>query len=683
MARQRNVEKELSISYFEGINSSVGYNLAKPQEMYHAENVRSGEIGIIEKRQGTRRLGNSITATANYKIFYFTDSTNPYFYRVSTVGGITSIYYLNSTPAWTALTSLGTSIYELGSSTTQFDITNPSGTTFRYTWDTNGTDPNIDHHMRVGSTVVINAQNFNSVNKGTFTVTGVSANYFEVTNASGTAETNKTIGTGSITVSGNNFSSVIAENTAFLVNGDTDNLEINADGTTVSSSASTSSSLYKSPKARKINYYKDRLYLSDFTYGSVRYKNTILRSSIPVGIVSLVDGDHASGVTTLNVTDTKYIYSSDSLDVYRGGTKIETITITAKTENSLTVTATSNAIKSADELWVANTYAGNKVFRWTENSSEIGIDVKRYDTFKITGGGNERIKMMVNIGDVQVFGTDNSLATWNDSNLKNYDLGLGCVSDRGFVKAVGQLFFLHYTGIYSMTDYSLPRLVSSKIEKYITGATRTGLENACMGRRGLSIFCAIPGDVTLYNSDGSIFKTISDIVLERNLRQENWFVHTGIKATEFATYPRSTDADSLQFSSTESGYHVYQLFSNELDDAVTSDKEILFRADTNRITFKQISQIKEIILEAERGSDIKCFISLDGNPFYEISGTAKKGLNIFRVTSKDDDITNPVRCRTLRVSIRDFSKKLCKISSVRIRYIETMEEETNREQGSI
>lgn len=83
----------------------------------------------------------------------------------------------------------------IGSSTTQFDITNPSGTTFRYTWDGTGTDPAITStSVPVGSLININAQNFNSANNGLFVVTGSGSNYFEVTNASGVAESNKTLG---------------------------------------------------------------------------------------------------------------------------------------------------------------------------------------------------------------------------------------------------------------------------------------------------------------------------------------------------------------------------------------------------------------------------------------------------------------------------------------------------------
>lgn len=89
-------------------------------------------------------------------------------------------------------------LLSLGNSTSQFDITNPSGTTFRYTWDGTGTNPNISLHVVAGMVLTIAAQNFNANNNGTFAITAVGTNYFEITNASGVAETNKTIGTGSI-----------------------------------------------------------------------------------------------------------------------------------------------------------------------------------------------------------------------------------------------------------------------------------------------------------------------------------------------------------------------------------------------------------------------------------------------------------------------------------------------------
>lgn len=85
----------------------------------------------------------------------------------------------------------------LGDNTTQFDITNPAGTTFRYTYDGTGTNPGITALTApIGATVYIYGATFaTAANNGTFTVTGSGANYFEVTNASGGVESNRTIGT--------------------------------------------------------------------------------------------------------------------------------------------------------------------------------------------------------------------------------------------------------------------------------------------------------------------------------------------------------------------------------------------------------------------------------------------------------------------------------------------------------
>lgn len=77
----------------------------------------------------------------------------------------------------------------LGGVTTRFDITNPSGTTFRYTWDTTGTDPGITTStVPTGIPVVIKSTAMTVANTGCFLVTGSGANYFEITNASGVAE---------------------------------------------------------------------------------------------------------------------------------------------------------------------------------------------------------------------------------------------------------------------------------------------------------------------------------------------------------------------------------------------------------------------------------------------------------------------------------------------------------------
>lgn len=89
-----------------------------------------------------------------------------------------------------------------GASSTQFDVTNPAGTTFRYTYDGTGTDPNINAvTLPIGSRVVVfgnfNPANQNAAIRPFFTVTGSGNNYFEVNNPTpGVVESNKTLGAG-------------------------------------------------------------------------------------------------------------------------------------------------------------------------------------------------------------------------------------------------------------------------------------------------------------------------------------------------------------------------------------------------------------------------------------------------------------------------------------------------------
>jgi len=579
--------KRLSIDYWEGVNRLVSNNLSKKQELSHAENARSKKIGSVEKREGFRRLGNEITATANYGLFYFDNDTATGFFRISTVSATTTIYYLSGSALWTALSGGGTSLTA--------------------------------------------AQ----------------------------------------------FSHTIAEGCCFLVNNTDANRYISSDGTTVVTSATATGHLYGSPVASKVNYYKDRLYLGDYT-ATTRYKNGIMMSSKPLGIVSLVDGDHDQPVTSLKVTDIKYIQASDALDLYRGGTKIGDVTVTAKNAdaNTLTISSFGTDIKSSDELWVDGTYTGTKVFRWADNPKS-GTDVKQYDTFKLTGNQNDAMTVLTNVGDVQLMGNKNNLAVWNDYNLKNFDIGIGCVSDTGYVVALGVCFFIHYTGIYA-TIGEAPKLMSAKIEDYITGASKAVLEAACMGRKGMSVLCGLSA-TTLYKPDGSIDKVLNNVVLEYNLRTENWYVHTGLKATQFATYPKSADADALEFASTETKYHIYELFNGQIDDRVANDKEIPFRIDSQDLllseNFEGIGYPVEVIIEAERGSNIQCFVSLDDKPFYEIEGTARKGVSILKVTSKSSEDNKPPRCRKIKLSIRDFSTKLCKINRVAVKYYPSPEVE--------
>ena len=470
-----------------------------------------------------------------------------------------------------------------------------------------------------------------------------------------------------------------AENCLFIVNGVDKNRYISQDGVTVYDSDDDNGHFSGCPVSNKIAYYKDCLYAADYTVGSTRYRNSILKSSNPLGLISLVDGDQAIGVNRVKVTDTKYIRATDTLDIYRGAVKITTLYVNAKGEDYIDVTTTDAALLSADEIWVANTWSDTRSFRWPDNPTS-GINAKQYDTFKLTGGSNDRIRMITPIGNVLMIANSNNVGVWDNYKWDSYktenmDIGIGCVSDQGFVKALGTLWFIHYTGIYSTTG-GYPKLMSAKVDTFIQGATRAGLENCSAGRKGMSVFFAI-GDCTMYRPDGSVDRVVKDVVIEYNMRQDNWFVHSNISAAFFMTYSSSQNFDLLEFCGTEG--EVFELFSGTSDDGKEIPLELTTSPFTLSTTFETIVYPKDIIIELERGSGVKCFVSLDGGPFYEIKGEASKGLTVLKVTpQKESD--QYARCRNITLSIREFSKSLCKLSRIAINFTDTLEFEVNRPQ---
>ncbi|MFA5296556.1 MAG: hypothetical protein WC382_13700 [Methanoregulaceae archaeon] len=96
--------------------------------------------------------------------------------------------------------TITTSNFTIGDLTSQWDVTNPGGTTFRYTWDGTGTDPLINGYLSSGETIIISG--FNALNNGTFTIINVGLNYFDIANAGGMVESNITNAVISTTQSG-------------------------------------------------------------------------------------------------------------------------------------------------------------------------------------------------------------------------------------------------------------------------------------------------------------------------------------------------------------------------------------------------------------------------------------------------------------------------------------------------
>lgn len=607
---QNNVSTK-NIAYFDGVNSLVASNLAKKEEIMHGENARSPMIGTIEKREGMDVIGTAAAsapfiATANLGLFYFSNAYNKGLYRISTVGGVNSIYYLANTDVWTALTGLGTAF-------TPNDI----------------------------------------------------------------------------------VSTCVAENDLYVVNqGFTSRYIKGTDGTTVVDSTTATGNLYNCPKANLINYYKGKLYAADYVYTNVIYNNTVLMSSTQLGIISLVNDDVAIGQTIIPVTNIKYFIVGETVEFRRGNSAtslITTGTIASIEETTITLNAiTTEAIQASDEIWVSGTFTGKKVFRWVYNPSSMGANVKDYDTFKIsstTDNDSERINVMTNVGNVMLMATSNNIAIWNNYVLQNLDFGIGCCSRKGHVKVGGLLYFLHYTGVYS-TEGGAPNYISSKVERYMSGATKANLDIAVAGKKGRNIFFCI-GDVTLRNPDGSVEKIMKDVCLEYSITQTNWYVHTNWKLKRTVTYISSGDPDRLVGISTFTDCPVVELLvagkSVDVSSASLVNTEIPFRMDTPNImlgsAFQFISYPTEIHVEMERGIGMKCFVSLDMGDFYELEGEAGKGIAIFKVTGKDGNVSPPPRCRNIRLSFRHNGKQLCKISKVAIQSITMPEEEILKEDG--
>lgn len=598
------------IQYFDGLNALTASNLAKINELTHVENVRSPAIGTIEKREGMDVIGKtagdlSFVATNNYGLFYFDNGHNTGLYRISTVGGVISLYYLNSSNRWIQLSGLGTNM----------------------------------------------------------TPTSI-------------------------------VSTCLAEDNLYIVNqGMTSRYILGTNGTTVYDSTLANlavANLHNCPQANIINYYKGKLYVADYIYGGVQYHNTLLMSSPQLGILSLVNQDTLSTDTVIPITDNKYFVVGETVDFRRGSTAVGTGVIASIQETTVTLTISPGvALQASDEIWVSGTYSGKKIFRWVTNPTSMGVNAKNYDTFKLsttTDNNNETINVVTNVGNVMLIATASSMAIWNSYVLQNLDFGIGCCSKRAHVKSGGLLYFLHYTGVYA-TEGGAPKYISSKIEPYILGATRAGLEAAAAGKKGRNIFFCI-GDVTLRNPDGSVDKLLKNVCLEYSITQENWYVHTNWNVQRMITYISSNNPDTLVGLSSFSDKPVIELLADGKNTDVSSSTtvtEIPFRADTPNImlgtSFQFISYPLEIDVEMERGSGMKCFVSLDRGDWYELEGEASKGLTIFKVTSKDGDTSKPPRCRNIRMSFRHIGKQLCKISKVAIVSMQTPEEEQVKEDG--
>lgn len=641
-----NNESRITIPYWDGVNSAVQPSLGKITEASHLENARGPLIGVLEKREGQAKVGTA----SNGAVFYtrenyglsnleLTDTTYQGVFRISATQSF------SDTLSVSVFDCVAVIDYELVSSNTKLVF-------------------HVYDYVTVSEPDFF-SRKFDGVGIIDGTTTGASIYSLTASNiwsilADSDAQN----------IMGADFDFSVVDGVLVMVNGKDHNRMISSDGITVTT-ASDAGSLFNSPRAKKVSYYKSRIYLANFISNGIKYGTTVLRSSYPVGLIALVNGD-VSASATIEVTDTKYFYTDSGMNTYevwRGNTQVgTTITVSSINETSIVVSAPVT-LTSADEIWVAGTHSGSKQYRWVNNPSSTGRDVKQYDTFKLCGGDESEITLLEGVGNVLMIGNKSGLMTWNDYTLQNFDLGIGPVSHNGSVKLLGTLYFLHYSGVYSTTG-SAPVLISRKIEKYIKGATKSGMESAAAGFKGNSIFFSI-GDSTLYNPDGSFWKTLEDVCIEYNVLDQKWYVHTNVPAKMFLNFINSSGTEMLLMEHTGTGCSIKEFLTGSTDDG----DEIFFRVDTNEIQFmKEFEysvQPKTVVTNMHRGALVRTFVSLDGDEFYEIEGTNKKGITPLKITARDRQQLQPVHCKKIQLSFRESSKQLCRLVQASIIYIPT------------
>ncbi len=664
-------ERRLAITFWDGINAVVGKAIAKAQELFHAENMRSKIIGTMEKREGsivigTNTHGGRFSARDNYDIAYISTS-KPL---------INGVYRLSasSEPFSTLNINVSDRIYII-------DYPTPTGT--------------FNLRISVGDDLTITEVPMHGVMDRAFAYLD-NTDYSDV----GIYTLKSNVWTGladpnAHSIAGGNFSHTVMDGKIFFANGRSNNFYIDTnspvvgtqtDGLNVLSSTSTQAnalgSLYNSPRAHIVNAYKSRLYLANYDWQGVHYGTSLLVSSYPLGIVTLIQGDvlaaGGGGVWTLPVTENTYVYSdtyANTYEVWRLNTKVADIKVTSMDDlniyvNNADITwyIATHTFLSQDQVFVTGTSTGAKVYRWPNNPTLNGQDIKQYSTFKLSGADESDITLVQNVGNVMIIANRSIMASWNDSIVNYFDLGIGCVSPRGFVKAYGAMYFLHYTGVYA-TSGGMPNIISSPIKPYIENATKAGLENAVAGRKSRSVFFAI-GDSKVLNPDGSIKRNLKDVVLEYHITQQNWYVHTGIPASSFETWIDDYDPSRLLYAdNTTKDIKVF--LEGDTDDG----KEIFMRADTNPFPIaanvEELSNPQLVIIESERGSSMECYVSIDGDDYYPLEGQAEKGITRLRVHGKDGGIGNPPVGHYISLSFRDGSTQRCKVSRVAITFVPT------------
>ncbi len=105
-------------------------------------------------------------------------------------------------------------------------------------------------------------------------------------------------------------------------------------------------------------------------------------------------------------------------------------------------------------------------------------------------------------------------------------------------------------------------------------------------------------------------------------------------------------------------------------------REIAMRVDTNFIQlmdeFETFAIPISIVTKTQRGSMIKCFVALGDDEFYELDGNATKGTSIVKIHKRERETeANTKAVREIRISWRDSSKQLCRLTQGGVIFLPT------------
>ena len=695
--------KGFLIDYWDGVNATVGPSVSKPQEPVFAENVRSNTVGVLETRDGLTAVGDSgyldkvtlsLESATSFAGLY--NSSTIYRCGMFKIGNRGTSLVSVSQPG-TSLRELrriissgvenfndpvgspilnSTNLLEIGDNTTQWNITQPGSGVTRFTWNTSGTNPNILQKMSVGTTVTITGTGINATNRGTRIVSAFTSSSFDVYAPAYVSQTGVTAD--AIQLPLTRFSGVEAEGSLFYTTKGRTPLQLDSQYDPISNSFSdpvlrfyndTSSSIYDMPRGAHIEYFKSKLYVANIkTSSGVEYQNSMTWSSNKVGLISLVDGDFSTGATTIKVTDTKYIRSSDSLDIIRGGVYKGTLTITAKTEDSITVTATGFDIKSSDQIWVKDTFSTAKaLWRWDTNSPP-GSPLNT-SSIQVGTNADSEITCLQTVGNFLMVGTRTSTSGWNGTAMTALSTDIGVVSHEGWVTLGGTLYFVSSRGIYR-TAGGGPERISTPIRRIYDYTTKSGRENSVMWKMGDSIYAYV-GPVSVPTDDNSVNKVISNCVFEFDTVQENWYIHSyGASVDEANSYNSDLNADDCLVAFNDGSTSITNHFMSGTTD---NSNDIFMRVDSSTLylnsAFEKPSYLWFANLDLLQGDGVKMFLTPDDYDTYEIDGEFKKGLNTLTLNGPPSDSQSEApRARKVRISFRAATKKKIKLGRFRIDY---------------